>query len=75
VNPQDFVDLMIGNMLRCVGVPMVSEFGVDIPQWNVKVSHYVGFFSFLQVSSSPKVVPSSFSTWMTYEFLNKLENS
>ncbi len=54
---------------------MVSEFGVDIPQWNVKVSHYVGFFSFLQVSSSPKVVPSSFSTWMTYEFLNKLENS
>jgi hypothetical protein len=43
VNPQGCVDLVIGDVPRGVGVPMVSKFGTDIRKWNSKVSHYVDF--------------------------------
>jgi hypothetical protein len=41
VNPQRLIDLVIGDMLGGVGVPMVSQFGANILKWNAKVLHYV----------------------------------
>jgi hypothetical protein len=43
VNPHGLVDLVIGNMPRGVGVPMVFQFGAEIPKWNAKFPHYVDF--------------------------------
>jgi hypothetical protein len=43
VNLQGLVDLMIGDVLGGVGVPMVFHYGANIPKWNVKISHYVDF--------------------------------
>jgi hypothetical protein len=43
MNPQGLVDLMIGDMLGGVGVPMVSHSRVNIPKWNAKVPHYVDY--------------------------------
>jgi hypothetical protein len=34
---------MIGNVPEGVGVPMVSQFGAKIPNWNVKVPHYENY--------------------------------
>jgi hypothetical protein len=31
---------MIGDVPKGVGVPMVSQFGAKIPNWNAKVPHY-----------------------------------
>lgn len=43
MNPQGLVDLMIGNVLGGVGVPMVFHFATNIPKWNAKVPHYVDY--------------------------------
>jgi hypothetical protein len=43
MNPPRLVDVVIGNVLGNVSVPMVSKFGTDIPQWNAQVPHYVDF--------------------------------
>ncbi len=40
MNPQGLVDLVFGNMLKGVGVPMLFQSGADIHKWNAKVSHY-----------------------------------
>ncbi len=65
MNPKGLVNLMIGDMLGGVGVPMVFHSGVNIPKWNANVLHYVDSIFVFQASSCPKVVPSSFSTQMT----------
>jgi hypothetical protein len=41
MNPPRLIDLVIGDVLRSVGVPMVFQFGADIPKWNAKVPHNV----------------------------------
>jgi hypothetical protein len=43
VNPLGLIDLVIGDILGGVGVPMVSRSKTDIPKWNAKVPHYVDF--------------------------------
>jgi hypothetical protein len=43
MNPLRFIDLVIKNIHGGVSVPMVSQFGASIPEWNAKVPHYVDF--------------------------------
>jgi hypothetical protein len=38
MNPPRLIDLVIGDVPRCVGVPMVSQFKFDIPKWNANVA-------------------------------------
>jgi hypothetical protein len=41
MNPPRLIDLVIGDVIRSVGVPTVFQFGADIPKCNAKVPHYV----------------------------------
>jgi hypothetical protein len=41
MNPLGLIDLVSGDVLGHVSVPMVPTFGTDIPKWNAKVPHYV----------------------------------
>jgi hypothetical protein len=41
LNPSGLIDLVIGDMLEGVGVPMVFQSGADIHKWNAKAPHYV----------------------------------
>jgi hypothetical protein len=75
VNPQGLVDLVTGDMPGGVGVPMVSQFGANIPNWNANVLQYVDFGFIFVNKFCPKMVPSSFFTRMTYKFSNKSKNS
>ncbi len=43
MNPPRFVDLVIGDVHGGVIVPMVSQFGANILEWNAKVPHCLDF--------------------------------
>jgi hypothetical protein len=43
VNPLRFVDLVIGDIPKEVGVPIVFHSKIEILEWNAKVPNYVEF--------------------------------